>query len=118
MARVELSNQLFEYDEKVRIEAGPRLRTAKATEALLADTVTAHHYKLGGLDAQSNVIELNKPMTYLDWLNQPVWYVYRWEPVPAEIIAERSMAPDAKYWAEKGVYPTLEEAEATVSSLL
>lgn len=118
MARVELSPNLFEFDEKVRIESGPSLRTAKATDALLSDTVTAHHYKVGGLDAQSNVITLNKPMVYLDWLGEAVWYVYRWEPVPPEIIAERSMAPDAKYWAEKGVYPTLEEAEAAVTPLL
>jgi hypothetical protein len=72
-------------DDQIRIEEGPKLRTAVANEELLHDDNTADHYYAGvkdmhfldalgkpytqprlGRDAVGNVIKLGEEFTYLD----------------------------------------------------
>lgn len=72
-------------DDQIRIEEGPVRKTATATAELLHDDVTASHYYEGkkpmsfnkpdggtftvqaqGRDALGKLIEVGKPMTYLD----------------------------------------------------
>jgi hypothetical protein len=75
---IKKDNGVITIDEVWRIEAGPARKTAAATAELLADDVTASHYKAGGKDALGKAIELGKPMTYIDWRSQErVFYVYR-----------------------------------------
>lgn len=118
MARVELSDHLIDYDEKARVEAGPKLVTAKATDTLLADNKTAAHYRVGALDALGVVIELGKNMTYLDWLGTPVWYVYHYENMPDDLAIERELPVGTKYWAEKKVFDVFADAEAFAQTLI
>ena len=79
VTKTKISEALFEYDGVARVEAGPALITATATEELLADDTTAPHYKVGARDALGNTIELGQPMAYLDWLANRIWYVYALE---------------------------------------
>lgn len=71
-----LSDTLIDLGGRVRIERGPKLKEAKATEQLLSNTVTAEHYQLGARDAKGRVIERDKPMSYLDWIGEQTWYIY------------------------------------------
>lgn len=118
MARDEITSRLIEFDGKVRVEAGPALKTAKATDDMLSDKKTAAHYVAGAFDAVGKQIVMGANFSYLDWLGTPVWYVYRLEEVPADQVALRQVEPGSLYWAEKGVRPTQEEAEAYAQSLL
>lgn len=77
-------------DAKWRIERGPKKKVAAATEELLSDAVTATHYHVGGKDAVGKKIVLGEEMTYLDWLGERNWKVFRlhadqgpnaWEPI-------------------------------------
>jgi|OM-RGC.v1.026549661 hypothetical protein len=91
------SKTLVQISPRVRIERGPVVKEAEATEALLDDRVTADHYKVtpkdpetgdfprdkhgnvkGPKDAIGRPIELGKPMRYLDWKGQHAWKVYMW----------------------------------------
>lgn len=63
--------------DKVRVEPGPRRRTGKATTELLSDEKTAPHYQAGNPDADGKPIKIGETMTYLDWMGEPVFYVYR-----------------------------------------
>ena len=83
---------LVEVSECVRVESSPPRKRAKATEKLLDGKVTASHYKIGGVDARGNTIELGKMMDYIDWFaaeDDHVWIVYkmddegRFQPVSA-----------------------------------
>lgn len=76
METIRINEDLVEIGGKVRVERGPARKTAKATEALLADTATATHYQVGQRDADGAMIEAGKPMTYIDWLGAKGWYVY------------------------------------------
>lgn len=118
MAHVQLADNLFEIDNLVRIESGPLLKTAVATEALLSNAATADHYQTGANDALGRPITLGAEMAYLDWLGVWGWYVYRWEPAPTELIAAYGLAEDAHHWAEKGVKATRDEAEIFAATLL
>lgn len=77
MQIVKVSETATEIDGKVRIDTGPRRKQAVATEEILGDEVTATHYKVGGRDALGKVIALGEEMTYLDWLGDRVFYVYK-----------------------------------------
>lgn len=68
--RIEIGN------DQVRVEKGPQLRRAKATEAILADDKTAPHYQLGARDSFGKVIEEGKEFAYLDVFGDPVWYLF------------------------------------------
>lgn len=73
-----LNEALIEIDGRVRVERGPRMLTAVATEELLSNEVTASHYKVGGLDKLGKVIVLGEEMTYLDWLGKHVFHLYEY----------------------------------------
>lgn len=118
MARVEITENLIEIDGVVRVESGPALRVAVATPELLDNQNTAEHYQDGGFDAVGAPISVGQEMTYLDWMGEPVWYVYCWEVMPPELAAARELPEGSEYWAEKGVRPTQEDAEAFAQSLL
>jgi hypothetical protein len=72
---------LVEIDGAMRVERGPERKRAIATAALLDNANTARHYKLGGIDADGQVIAEGRDMTYLDWTNKDEWgwYVYALE---------------------------------------
>lgn len=53
--------------DNVRIEPGPKLVTAIATEELLHNSRTADHYIVGARDSKGVPIELGKEMSYLEW---------------------------------------------------
>lgn len=68
--------------ENVRIEAGPKLVTATATEELLHNDRTADHYQVGLRDAKGIPIKLGKEMSYLEWgggKTEPniTYYIYK-----------------------------------------
>lgn len=93
---------IIHIGDKVRIEAGPRIKTAEATKELLDDTVTASHYQPPRratreelddpailtegkdrlfLDALGKPIQLGEQLTYVDWLapaDEHVFNVYTW----------------------------------------
>jgi hypothetical protein len=86
--------------DNVRIEPGPKLVTAVATEELLHDNRTAGHYHVGGRDSKGRPIELGKEFTYLEWGGNEaepklVFYVYKKVPVNSvdEFIGEDEPNP-------------------------
>lgn len=115
--------------DKIRIESGPARLTALATPELLDDAVTAAHYqlpraaspeeiadptlptpdgKVRALDALGVPIEEGREMTYLDWKGHAVgasgstvFYVYAFEPMTEDEIAERGLR-DRPDWADLG----------------
>ncbi|MET4636147.1 hypothetical protein [Kaistia defluvii] len=102
MATIRINEDITEIDGKARVERGPAKRTGKATAKLLANDKTAAHYQLGHRDAAGEVIEADKTMTYLDWLNPKGFYVYS-RVEPTEDLPEGS-------WLEDSFHP--EEAAA------
>lgn len=81
-----LGDTLLQLGDKVRVEEGPKRKTAKATAALLDDAVTASHYHLPrevdgktvvARDALGKPIAEGQPMTYLDHLGDRCWYIYQ-----------------------------------------
>jgi hypothetical protein len=68
---------IIQVSPTVRVEPGPPRKTAKATQKLLDDKVTAKHYQVGRRDAMGKFIVLGEEMTYLDWKGDKVWYVYK-----------------------------------------
>lgn len=75
---VKVGDTITEIDGKVRIEPGPVRRRAIATKALLADEITASHYKVGARDALRKPIKLGEMMDYIDWKSpERVFYVYQ-----------------------------------------
>jgi hypothetical protein len=72
-----MKREMIEIGTTIRVENGPARKTAVATEELLDDAVTASHYQVGSLDAMGKKIVLGKPMTYLDYLAEDVWYIYQ-----------------------------------------
>lgn len=91
--------EFIEVGKTVRVENGPAQKVGIATEALLNDAHTAHHYQVGALDAMGQRIVLNRPMTYLDYHGPWVWYIYhldkttqRWLPAGIEATKEAAMA--------------------------
>lgn len=118
--------------DKLRIEQGPRLITAVATEELLHDDATAKHYYAGerpwpgpdgqvvmrvGVDALGKVIQLGQPMTYAAWGGEAtdpdlVFKVYQLRsvtPDPDTTLTER--------WEKVGEFDTRDEALAAAFSL-
>jgi hypothetical protein len=134
------TGNMIEIGGTVRIEPGPRLVRAEATEELLANDATADHYFAGerdtgmtdnddnpvmhtGIDAEANPIEVGKEMAYLDWLafqkdgdgRDQVYYVYQLsKPTAAE---KKARETDAPFFREMGIYDTEEEAISAGLSL-
>ncbi len=80
------NENITQVGDNVRIEPGPKLVTAVATDELLHNSRTAEHYSEGGRDANGRPIELGKEFTYLEWggaETEPkvVFYVYKKVPV-------------------------------------
>jgi len=95
MEVVRVNERMMKINGTICIEAGPARVTAVATEALLANEVTAEHYQVGRFDALSRPIVLGEEMTYLDWLGDYVHYLYLW---------------DGEFWQHHSVYDTAAEA--------
>jgi hypothetical protein len=105
---------LTEIDGKVRIEPGPVRRQAIATAELLADTVTAAHYKVGGRDALGKPIKLGAPMDYIDWRSgERAFYVYTRLDLKAgdvDPVSKKKSAVEFTRWMLAGDRPTEHEA--------
>lgn len=75
------NSRILQVGDNIRIEPGPKLVKAVATEELLHNNRTAAHYQVGERDARGRPIELGKEMSYLEWgaddtpINE-VFYVY------------------------------------------
>ena len=95
--------ELIQVNKRVRIESGPARRKAKATAELLSNDNTQDHYQEGARDADFNVIEIGKPMVYLDYFGEPVWYVYQMD--------------ENEVYQEVGVHTEREAAETQARSL-
>ena len=69
--------RVVEIEGKVRIEPGPLRQRAVATKQLIADEVTARHYRVGEPDALGKTIKLGNEIDYIHWRNAAeVFYVY------------------------------------------
>ena len=64
-------------DDTVRIELGPQLIELDATDANLADEVTAPHYHEGAIDALGKRIFKGQKMTCVDWRAKHVPHVHK-----------------------------------------
>lgn len=104
MALKEINPKLFELDGKYRMEVGPPLVHAVATEKLLSDEVTARHYKEGALDAKNKTIVIGEEMDFLDWKNKGkwVWYMYALKPVE-KIIKKKVLNTDPPEYTDEKV---------------
>lgn len=131
MADIRREGTLIEIDGKVRIEPGPVLLQAKATEELLDNAVTAEHYQPGAFDALSKPIELGKTMSYLDWNGHKAgtegataFYVYQLDKLTAEELKEREIDPKTAepeqltIWRKVGAEPTEDAAMGVAMGLL
>lgn len=111
-------------DDEVRIEQGPVLKTAVATEELLHDDNTAPHYHVGvrdmefldalgkpykvpriGRDAKGNVIKLGEEFTYLDHGGNATpgkrcFYIYKRREIDPNPVALESGDPNPNYVPE------------------
>lgn len=135
MAEIRREGDIIFVGDKVAIERGPARLTAKATEELLSNNVTADHYQPPRpatpeeieradiltkgdqrlfLDAAGVPIELGKTMTYLDHLN----------PEPGFYIMELADRPDydadkhgeKQIWQERG-YVAVKNGDAEAAQL-
>jgi hypothetical protein len=123
MATVKREGDLISIGDSVRIERGPPLLTATATEALLADEKTASHYKVGQADALGNPIVLGEPFAYLDYggnevEGKRVFYVFQKVALTED---ERNVAgaetTDEFRWVERGTRASEESAISFGQSL-
>ena len=89
----------LKYGKLVRIEYGPKMKEATATTDLLNNANTEKHYQTDQRDARGKVIRLGERMTYLDYLGEWVWYVFRFDTSTGK-------------WNEVGFGESKEEAEA------
>lgn len=106
----------------VRIESGPAKRVAKATKKLLDNRSTKSHYQVGRFDAVGKVIQLNKPMTYLDWFGTYVWYIYKWGKVGIDangvvILPNDESGRKAAYVEERWIPVGVEETKAAAMTV-
>jgi hypothetical protein len=131
MANIVRDGSMITLDDKVRIEPGPALKKATATEELLDNSSTAEHYLPDKFDALSKPIVLGEEMHYLDWVGHTqgvegssCWYVYHLEDLaPAElksrVIDKATAAPeDLVIWREKAACSSEDEALGLAMSLL
>jgi hypothetical protein len=126
MAKIVRTGNLVEIGDSHRIEPGPRKLTNVATSSLLRNDVTAAHYALQiedgqggkrpGIDAHGEVIEIDKPMTYLDWVGHQnggdgstVFYLYEHGPMTKAQLKERGL-DEGSIWHEIGAFTSEEDA--------
>lgn len=119
MAEVERDGDLITIGDRVRIEKGPPLLTATATEALLSNEATASHYEVGKLDALGKPIVLGEEFAYLDWggsktEGKRIHYIFeRVELSDEDRAREGQETTDEFRWVERGTRAT-EEAAITL----
>lgn len=65
-----------QLSDTVRVDRGPPIRVAIATEALLRGGRLASHYRVGAPDAIGNRIVLGRTMFYVDWRAPETEYVF------------------------------------------
>jgi hypothetical protein len=65
-----------QISDSIRVDRGPPIRAATATETLLMGGRLASHYRVGAPDAIGRRIELGNTMFYVDWKAKPDDYVY------------------------------------------
>ena len=106
---------VIQVSEFIRVEPRKPRRTAVASKELLADSVTAPRYRLGGPDGKGAVIKIGKEMTFLDDYAQDVWCVYREEDVVEQDRDGRDV--ELRRYLEKSVWPTMEEAVQAATKL-
>jgi hypothetical protein len=108
-----VNEALVEIGDKVRVEAGPEMLTAIATETLLADDATASHYKVGRKDKLGRTIQIGQEMAYLDWLSPNVFHLY--ELSTEDETVELEGGPEIQSvtrWRRRGFYRSETEALA------
>ena len=91
------TRELIQGSPTVRVECGPKRKRTKASKEMLNDRVTAPHYSIGRLDAMGKRIVVGKEMTYLDYMGEWVWYVYK-------------LDKDTDKWLVKGEFVDKESA--------
>lgn len=65
-----------QLSDAIRVDRGPPIRVAIATEALLRGGRLASHYRVGAPDAIGNQIVLGRTMFYVDWRAPETEYVF------------------------------------------
>lgn len=122
---VKLSDDLYEIGARVRVERGPLMKTAMASEALFngdanrsaaevqraeLNTTLRGHYQLNAFDKLGKPIVPGREFAFLDWNGEWVWHVY-------EFIGEPwTDPPNAPAWRRRGHYSSKDEA--TVAAAL
>lgn len=124
------NGNVIEIGEKVRIEPGPPLVTAKATDEVLRDDQTATHYFAGqrdtglkdndgepvmeaGIDALGKPIQSGKDFTYADWYGfqrgeTVAFNVYQLQDRTAA--EKKEQGTDAPLWRKVSVHDTEDAA--------
>jgi hypothetical protein len=139
-----IHDNFHELGSDIRIERGPELKKAIASEKTLSDEVTHPQYHLPAKvkmpngqvqeivarDSLGNEIRPGKEFHYLDWLvptDERGWYVYKRETEnPRFVFANHDekgqpqgdMIPDENDWREQGYFKTFEEAVEAAKALL
>lgn len=130
MAEIRRDGEIIFVGDRVAIERGPARLRAKATPELLADDVTATHYRAPVpateeeiaaenvltkdgqrlfLDAAGKGIEIGKTMEYLDHLGTPGFYVMELADRPDFDPEKHS---ERQCWQERGFFPVGDDPEA------
>lgn len=73
------TSALVQVSKRARVERGPARKTTIATREFLEHPQIASHYRERMVDAAGEQIQTGKPMEYLDWKGEWVWYVYRFQ---------------------------------------
>lgn len=118
-----LADDLYEIGSKARVERGPLMKTAMASEALFngdaqrsaeqvqrdeLGTTLRGHYQLNAFDKLGKPIVPGREFAFLDWNGEWVWHVY-------ELCVEAWAGPDPA-WRRRGHYSSKDEA--TVAAAL
>lgn len=126
-----IGENITQIGDKVRVEVGPKLLEAIATEELLSDDVTAGHYQVGRRDSVGDIIVLGEPMKYLAWGGRTTpgeqsHYVYQVTPRPVldeagAPVLDESGAPtfvdDPNHWVLVDAFDTPEQAMAQAGAI-
>lgn len=96
MLQVQINENLYELDGKVRVERGFARKSGVADDATMAQLVGK--YAVGSFDSYGKVIVKDQPFDYVDWAGGLVtWYVYD-TAVDETIDATRRDANGALIW--------------------
>lgn len=108
--------ELIQVADDVRVENGPRMVHAEATEQLLSNLKTHSDYRVGGRDALGRVIQVGKEIDYLDYRGKWVWYLYQEVDHPVDhlgrFVSEGGGDGTRKRYVRVGQFATRAEALA------